>query len=1147
MFPCATSPAMHRHPASRGIFAIRRGFRAWPLAAAAALAVCALAALPLRAQTAHFSPAVVTLGSGFVTPTGVTVDGNGNVYVTDNGNSAIKEILAVNGTIPATNPTINTLGSGFSNPFTAAVDGSGNVYVADYGNKQVKEMVAVNGSIPASPTINVLGSGYSFIFGTAVDDSGDVFVTDYGHNAVKEILAVKGVIPASPTIDVLGSGFNIPAGLAVDVSGNVYVGDQNNNVVKEILASSGYTTVNIVATGFNTPDGIAIDGSGNIFVADDGNNLVKEIVAVNGSIPANPTILTLPGSYNETFDVAVDLSGNVYVADRADNAVKEIPLGGVNFGAVNVGASASPMPVTFTFDTAGTLGLTAVLTQGVPLLDFTDAGADTCTASTFYSAGQSCTVNVTFKPIAPGVRNGVVELLNLSGSVLATANVLGIGVGPQVTFATNASGLAMPSTVFPPLGGGFSSPGGVAVDASGNVFVADSGNNAVKEIFAAGGWTTVTPRASGFNSPNGVALDGSGNVYVADTFNNEVKEIVAAGGYTTVNSIGAGFLNPYAVAVDSIGNVYVADYSNGAVKEIMAVDGSIPASAAVRTLASGLSGPDGVAVDASGNVFVANYNDSTIHEILAVTGSIPASPTIKTIGSGFSGPSNLAVDGAGNLFVADSNSGAVKEILAAGGYTTIVTLGGGFSSPEAVAVNRSGDVIVADAGASSVSWMDYADAPALTFANTTVGLTSSDSPQTVTVSNDGNAPLIFPLPASGSSPSVSANFAWAPSSTCRQTTPSSSAPFELAGGTSCTMALEFEPAAIGSIGGLAKWTDNNLNQAGAVQSIQLLGTGTAPPPPALSATSLAFGNEPVGGATASQSVTMTNNGLAPLSIASIVLTGTNASSFAFSNNCGTSLAAGAHCTIHGHFAPAALGAMTAAVTIGDDASNSPQTIALSGSGISGTPAAELSTTSLSFPGTKVATASASQSVTLTNTGTGAMSIAGIAVNGANASSFAFSNNCGTSLAAGARCSIHGHFAPTATGPLVAAITITDNAPGSPQKIDLSGTGGTQAAQLLVTSLIFPATKVGTTSSSQSVTLTNTGGAALSIAGIAMTGANPTSFVFANNCGTSLAAGASCSIHGHFAPTATGSLTAAITITDNAPGSPQSITLSGTGQ
>src|SRR6202040_2736993 len=116
-----------------------------------------------------------------------------------------------------------------------------------------------------------------------------------------------------------------------------------------------------------------------------------------------------------------------------------------------------------------------------------------------------------------------------------TGYLQGTGEGPQVNFLPGVQ-----ST----LGSGFSSPHGVSVDGSGNVFVADYGNNAVKEILAAGGYTTVNTLGSGFIQPGDVAVDGSGNVFVADTGNSAVKEIVAAGGYATVNTLGSGFNQP---------------------------------------------------------------------------------------------------------------------------------------------------------------------------------------------------------------------------------------------------------------------------------------------------------------------------------------------------------------------------------------------------------------------------------------------------------------------------------------------------------------------------------------------------------------------------------------------------------------------------
>lgn len=317
-----------------------------------------------------------------------------------------------------------------------------------------------------------------------------------------------------------------------------------------------------------------------------------------------------------------------------------------------------------------------------------------------------------------------------------------------------------------------------------------------------------------------------------------------------------------------------------------------------------------------------------------------------------------------------------------------------------------------------------------------------------------------------------------------------------------------------------------------------------PPGVSLSAKSLAFGSETVGAASASQYVVLTNSGESALSITSIAVTGADASSFVFGSNCGSSLAAGAECTIHGHFAPTAVGALTAAVTITDNVAGSPQSIALSGTGL--VPPVTLSATSLSFGSANLGSMSGSQYVTLTNTGAVALTISSIAVTGTDASSFVFASNCGASLAVGAECTIHGHFAPTVSGALTAAVTITDNAAGSPQSIALSGAGLVPPVTLAATSLGFGSVTVDEISGSQYVTLTNTGTAALSITSIGVTGANASSFVFANTCGANLPAGANCSIHGHFAPMATGVQTAAVTITDSASGSPQSIALSGTG-
>jgi hypothetical protein len=321
----------------------------------------------------------------------------------------------------------------------------------------------------------------------------------------------------------------------------------------------------------------------------------------------------------------------------------------------------------------------------------------------------------------------------------------------------------------------------------------------------------------------------------------------------------------------------------------------------------------------------------------------------------------------------------------------------------------------------------------------------------------------------------------------------------------------------------------------------------AQPAVSLSSTSLSFGSQGVGTASASQTVTLTNSGGETLTISSIAVTGANASSFVFGNSCGTSLAAGANCTIHGHFAPTKGGALTAAITIADNAGDSPQTIALTGTGASAS-TVSFSPASLAFGAVQVGQTSASLSVTVTNTGTLSVTFSSIAVTGPGAAAYAFSSPGCTTLAAGASCLIHGHFSPTAAGSFPATITVTDNAMNSPQSIAVSGSGtGQTTLSFSPSSLTFAAQAVGTSSASQTVTITNTGSIEVDLDSISVTGSGASSFAFTDTGCRPLAAGASCTVHGHFTPQVQGPITAAITVANPfIVGSPQSVALSGTG-
>jgi hypothetical protein len=212
------------------------------------------------------------------------------------------------------------------------------------------------------------------------------------------------------------------------------------------------------------------------------------------------------------------------------------------------------------------------------------------------------------------------------------------------------------------------------------------------------------------------------------------------------------------------------------------------------------------------------------------------------------------------------------------------------------------------------------------------------------------------------------------------------------------------------------------------------------------------------------------------------------------------------------------------------------------------PTVSLAKSSLTFAGQVVGTRSSSQTVTLTNTSVLSLTISGVSVTGTNATDFSQTNTCASSLAPGGKCTITVTFTPTALGPRAASVSITDNAADSPETIVLGGTGVVAGSNVTLspTSLTFATQDVGTPSTVQSVTLSNYGTVALGISSIGITGVDPNDFVQTHTCAASVAPGASCTINVTFKPTGVGSRTALLSVKDTAPGSPQTVSLSGTG-
>jgi streptogramin lyase len=623
----------------------------------------------------------------------------------------------------------------------------------------------------------------------------------------------------------------------VDGNGNVYIADSGNQEILEEALSGGKYTQSVVAdaatNGLKTPVGVAVDGNGNVYIADSGNQEILKETFSGGKYTQSVVADAAMNGLNNPVSVAVDKWSNVYLADQGTGQVLKLALSGVDFGTVPVGTSTAAIPVTFTFDTGGTIQSPSVLTMGAASLDFTDNGTGSCDTngtSYTYAANDTCTVNVVFKPTVAGTRDGAVVLTSSGGVAIATAYVYGTGQGPQVSFSppsqTNLAG-----------GSVFTSPSSVAVDGSGNIYVTNSTFPDSLQELSPGCLSTscVTTLNVGLTQPFGVAVDGAGNIYVADLGSNSVDEIprgcVAS---SCVIALGGGtgsFNQPVGVAVDGSGNVYVANYGGNTVQEMPP---GCKSSSCVTDLGGNFGKVHGVAVDGNGNVYVADYGNGAVVEMPPNCTSASCKTLLGGGNSSFAGPTGIAVDAAGNVYVAQLNGAAVAELSPGCVSSSCVSsVTGTFTEPIGVDLDGTGNLYVADYSANTVSELDRAEAPSLSFATTAVGQTSTDSPKSVTISNIGNGTLTFPIPtgAGAYNPSVSSNFAYNSSgSTCVQNASSASSAYTLSSDASCIIAINFTPVTAGTVNGSATLTDNNENAASpsyATQVINLSGTATA--------------------------------------------------------------------------------------------------------------------------------------------------------------------------------------------------------------------------------------------------------------------------------------------------------------------------------
>ena len=661
--------------------------------------------------------------------------------------------------------------------------------------------------------------------------------------------------------------------------------------------------------------------------------------------------------------------------------------------------------------------------------------------------------------------------------------------------------------------GGLYGAYGVALDRQGRIYVADTYHCRIVRIDDMNGTNAVTyggtcGSAQGqFYDPQGIAVDSNGKIYIMDTGNSRFVRIddMTGANWVTYGTVGSGvgqFLSFASVALDSANRIYIADAGNLRIVRIDDMTGTnwttLTKAPPVNGFSEPFVSPVAVAVDSAGRIYVADDNTAAaVVRVDDMTGLNWTSLTVSPLGS--TGLNSIAVDSGGSVFTGGGGVRIIDSML------NVLTSSGSVGPIGSYYVFGVTPVPLPSPRPSAISFT-----PATLSISQNVG--SASPAQPVTVYNFGATPLsISKISASGGG--------FAETNNCLGT---------LAAGSTCAINVTFTPPAAGAATGTLSITDNSGN-LGSLQSLSLAGTGTAPAA-SVSPSSLRFGSQMLGTSSAAQTVVLSDSGTGPLNVTNISITGP----FGQTNNC-TTVAAGSSCSISVTFSPAALGSASGTLSITDPVGT--QTVALSGNG---TGPLSLAPNSVEFNSQMVGTSSAPQTVTGTNQGTVSINISNIAISGAG---FVISgNSCGTSLGVGSSCTVSVTFAPSAAGDASGTLTFTDSAIGSPQSVSLQG-NGTPSVTLSPGSLNFGTVTYGSTSAAQTVTLTNHQSVAVSFSSIA---ASANFAVAGNTCGTSVAAGAKCTVGVKFSPNAVGTFTGTLRFTDNAPNSPQVVRLTGTG-